>query len=55
LYLFKEQFYDEDITVNYSELYQARFTGKFDKETVEQFLNGLSTLTPFRYEIKKIS
>lgn len=48
-----ERWYDVDIIVNYPELYQARFTGTFDKETVEQVMNALSTITPFKYEIKK--
>lgn len=48
-----ERWYDVKISVNYPELNNARFTGKFDKETVEQVFNALVTVTPFRYEIRK--
>jgi ferric-dicitrate binding protein FerR (iron transport regulator) len=48
-----ERWYDVKIEVNYPELNSARFTGKFDKETLEQVLNALVTVTPFNYNIKQ--
>ncbi len=48
-----ERWYDVKIVVNYPELLSARFTGKIDKETIEQVLNALITITPFNYTIKK--
>jgi len=48
-----ERWYDVQLTVKYPELKNARFSGKFDKETVEQVMNALSTITPFSYEIRK--
>lgn len=48
-----ERWYDVRITMNYPELSKARFTGKFDKETVEMVLNALTQITPFQYEIRK--
>ena len=48
-----ERWYDVKIKVDYPELNSARFTGRFDKETVEQVMNALSTITPFSFEIRK--
>jgi ferric-dicitrate binding protein FerR (iron transport regulator) len=48
-----ERWYDVKIVVNYPELNSARVTGKFDKETLEQVLNALITVTPFNYNIKQ--
>jgi ferric-dicitrate binding protein FerR (iron transport regulator) len=48
-----ERWYNVKITVNYPELNEARFTGKFDKETLEQVLNDFITITPFKYKIKQ--
>lgn len=48
-----ERWYDVKITVNFPELQSVRFTGKFDKETLEQVLNALVTITPFNYSIKQ--
>jgi transmembrane sensor len=48
-----ERWYDVKIVVNNPELNSARFTGKFDKETVEQVLKALSTVTHFNYDIKQ--
>jgi ferric-dicitrate binding protein FerR (iron transport regulator) len=49
-----ERWYNVKIEVSYQELNSARFTGKFDKETLEQVLNALVTVTPFKYTIKQI-
>jgi ferric-dicitrate binding protein FerR (iron transport regulator) len=48
-----ERWYNVKILVNYPELNSARFTGKFDKETLEQVLNALETVTPFIYSVKQ--
>jgi transmembrane sensor len=48
-----ERWYNVKILDNYPELNSARFTGKFDKETIEQVLNALVTVTPFKYTIKQ--
>jgi ferric-dicitrate binding protein FerR (iron transport regulator) len=48
-----ERWYDVKILVNYPELLSVRFTGKFDKETLEQVLNALKTINPFNYTIKQ--
>jgi transmembrane sensor len=48
-----ERWYNVKIVVDYPELNSARFTGKFDKETLEQVLNALVTVTPFNYYIKQ--
>ena len=48
-----ERWYDVKITVNYQELNKARFTGKFDKETLEQVLNALASVTTFNFTIKQ--
>jgi transmembrane sensor len=48
-----ERWYNVKILVNNPELNSARFTGKFDKETLEQVLNALVTVTPFKYSIKQ--
>jgi transmembrane sensor len=48
-----ERWYDVDIDLNYSALNEARFSGKFDKETIEQAMKALTLVTPFHYEIRK--
>lgn len=48
-----ERWYDVKILVTYPELNSTRVTGKFDKETLEQVLKALATVTPFRYDIKQ--
>jgi transmembrane sensor len=48
-----ERWYDVKIVVNDPGLLSARFTGRFDKETIEQVLNALVTIAPFNYSIKQ--
>ncbi|NLJ48623.1 MAG: FecR family protein [Candidatus Atribacteria bacterium] len=48
-----ERWYNVNIQVNNPELEKARFTGKFDKETLDQVLKALTTLVPFDYTIKQ--
>lgn len=48
-----ERWYDVEIELNHPGLKEARFSGRFDKETIEQALKALTIVTPFQYEIKK--
>lgn len=48
-----ERWYDVKIVVNDPELSTVRFTGRFDKETIQQVLNALVTIAPFNYTIKQ--
>lgn len=48
-----ERWYNVKIIVNDPELNSTRFTGKFDKETLEQVLIALETVTPFSHHIKQ--
>lgn len=48
-----ERWYNVEIDLSNAELKNARFSGKFDKETIEQALKALTFVSPFRYEIKK--
>jgi len=48
-----ERWYNVNIKVQYPDLEKARFTGKFDKESLDQVLKALTTLIPFDYTIKQ--
>jgi transmembrane sensor len=48
-----ERWYNVEIELNNFELNNARFSGKFDKENIEQAMKALVVVTPFRYEINK--
>jgi len=48
-----ERWYDVKIVVNDPGLLSVRFTGRFDKETIEQVLNALVTIAPFDYTVKQ--
>jgi len=48
-----ERWYDVKIVVNDPGLLSVRFTGRFDKETIEQVLNALVTIVPFNYTIRQ--
>jgi transmembrane sensor len=48
-----ERWYDVKIVVNDPGLLSVRFTGRFDKETIEQVFNALVTIAPFNYTIKQ--
>ncbi len=41
--------------IDYHDLNSIRFSGKFDKETLEQVMKALVTITPFNYTIKQNS
>jgi transmembrane sensor len=48
-----ERWYDVKIIVNDPGLLSVRFTGRFDKETIEQVFNALVSIVPFNYTIKQ--
>jgi ferric-dicitrate binding protein FerR (iron transport regulator) len=48
-----ERWYDVKISINDAEIKEWRYTGTFDKETIEQALTALSLSMPFRYTIHK--
>ncbi len=48
-----ERWYDVKVVVNDPGLLSVRFTGRFDKESIEQVLNALVTIAPFNYTIKQ--
>jgi len=47
-----ERWYNVKIVTDNTKLNTIRFTGKFDKETLEQVLNAIKTITPINYTIK---
>ncbi len=53
LALLLERWYDVKIIINDAEIKEWRYTGTFDKETVEQALTALSLSMPFRFAIHK--
>lgn len=48
-----ERWYDVDITLKDTVLKSYRYTGKFEKENIEQALQALKLATPFEYQIDK--
>lgn len=48
-----ERWYNVEIELNHPGLKEARFSGKFDKETLEQAIKALTLVTPFQYKIEK--
>jgi transmembrane sensor len=48
-----ERWYDVKIILNDPELATIRFSGTFDKETLEQVMDALIVVTPFNYGIKQ--
>jgi ferric-dicitrate binding protein FerR (iron transport regulator) len=48
-----ERWYNVEIELDYPALNDARFSGKFDKETIEQAMKALTFVTPFQYKIEK--
>ncbi len=48
-----ERWFDVDIQLEDTAIYNYRYTGKFEKETVEQALNALKLATPFEFSINK--
>ncbi len=46
-----ERWYDVKIQINGSALKESRYTGTFEKESIEQALKALSLSLPFNYEI----
>lgn len=50
-----ERWYDIKIEIKDPALKKSRFSGSFDKETIEQALQALSYPVPFKYKIEKDS
>jgi transmembrane sensor len=48
-----ERWYNVEIQLSDTSIYGYRYTGMFEKETVEQALNALKLATPFEYTIYK--
>lgn len=48
-----ERWYNVKINIKDDELKKARYTGRFDNETVEQAVEALSISLPFTYKIEK--
>ncbi len=48
-----ERWYDVKISINNDEIKEWRYTGTFDKETIEQALTALKLSMPFQYTINK--
>ncbi|MFN8254341.1 MAG: FecR family protein [Bacteroidales bacterium] len=48
-----ERWYDVEIKINYKEIEQIRFSGKFDKESIAEVLDVLSMIEKFSYKIEK--
>lgn len=48
-----ERWYNVEITIKNEELKNSRYTGTFEKETVEQAMKALSISLPFKYHIDK--
>ncbi|NJO70270.1 MAG: DUF4974 domain-containing protein [Bacteroidetes bacterium] len=48
-----ERWYNVEVDVKYVTLAPVVFSGKFDKESVDEVLHALSLIEPFRYEINK--
>lgn len=48
-----ERWYNVEVTLKYAKLGPVVFSGKFDKESVEEVLHALSLIEPFKYEVNK--
>ncbi len=48
-----ERWYNVEILLKNDALANIRFSGKFDKETIQEVLNALMFIQPFRYEINQ--
>ncbi len=48
-----ERWYDVEIILNDENLKDYKYTGAFEKETLEQALNALKMATPFEYSVDK--
>jgi ferric-dicitrate binding protein FerR (iron transport regulator) len=48
-----ERWYDVEVNLKYTKLNPVVFSGKFDKESVEEVLHALSLIEPFKYEVNK--
>lgn len=48
-----ERWYDVEITLDAKSLLYSRFSGKFDRESIQEVLDVLRLIQPFRYTISK--
>lgn len=48
-----ERWYDITIEIHFLEISDERFSGKFEKETLQQSMEALSLIAPIRYTIEK--
>ncbi len=48
-----ERWYNVKVIIHAPELNESRYSGKFEKETLQQSLNALSMIAPIRYTIEK--
>ena len=48
-----ERWYNVSISINRPEIKNARLSGKFEKETIEQALNALNLTVRFQYKMDK--
>ena len=48
-----ERWYNVEILLKNDALSNIRFSGKFDKETIQEVLNALMFIQPFKYEINR--
>jgi len=48
-----ERWYNVEIVINDDDLKNSRYTGTFEKETLEQAIEALSMSLPFSYKISK--
>lgn len=48
-----ERWYNVEITLNYTKLSDDVFSGKFDKESIQEVLDALKLIEPFNYDINK--
>jgi ferric-dicitrate binding protein FerR (iron transport regulator) len=48
-----ERWYNVEVTLKYSKLSPVVFSGKFDKESIQEVLHALSLIEPFKYEVNK--
>jgi ferric-dicitrate binding protein FerR (iron transport regulator) len=48
-----ERWYDVEISIKDDDLKCSRYTGSFEKETIEQAIRALSISLPFEYKIDK--
>lgn len=48
-----ERWYNVEVTLKYTKLSPVVFSGKFDKESIQEVLHALSLIEPFKYKVNK--